>query len=130
MPVRLLTQSRLRWPEPSEVLDAVSCWAHLQADRNAGLRRVGVFGSYGRGDAGVGSDLDLVLIDAYASGTPAQRFSQWPLEQLPLSCDALVLTPKEWDALLASPATDPGIHAMASALSRDCRWIWTRTDEP
>ena len=32
-----------------------------------------------RGDAGVGSDLDLLL--------------EWPLAELPLSCDALVLTP-------------------------------------
>lgn len=50
MPVRSLTQSLLRWPEPE---------------------RVGVFGSYGRGDAGVGSDLYLLLIDAEACGPGA-----------------------------------------------------------
>lgn len=130
MPVRLLTQSRLRWPEPAQVLAAVVRWAAEQAERHDGLHRVGVFGSYGRGDAGVGSDLDLVLIDDNTSGTQSQRYRQWPFEQLPLSCDALVLTPQEWDELLASSTTDaapdPGLHAMANALQRDCRWLWSR----
>jgi hypothetical protein len=36
--------------------------------QNPGLEGVGVFGSYGRGDAGVGSDLDLLLINAEACG--------------------------------------------------------------
>jgi len=128
MPVRLLTQSRLRWPEPQKVLAAVHAWAAEQALRNDGLRKVGVFGSYGRGDAGVGSDLDLVLIDANASGPPRQRYRRWPFEQLPLSCDALVLTEQEWDELLASPATDCAAHAMANALHRDCRWVWCRAE--
>lgn len=128
MPVRLLTQSRLRWPEAAQVLAAVVRWAAEQAERNDGLHRVSVFGSYGRGDAGVGSDLDLVLIDANTSGTQSQRYRQWPFEQLPLSCDALVLTQQEWDELLASPATDPAAHAMANALKRDCRWLWCRSD--
>ena len=101
-------------------------WAAEQAERHDGLHRVGVFGSYGRGDAGVGSDLDLVLIDDNTSGTQSQRYRQWPFEQLPLSCDALVLTPQEWDELLAAP--DPGLHAMANALQRDCRWLWCRSD--
>jgi len=126
MPVRLLTQSRLRWPEAAEVLASVGAWAAEQFDRNDGLRKVGVFGSYGRGDAGVGSDLDLVLIDDNASGTQTQRYRQWPFEQLPLSCDALVFTQQEWDELHASPATDPAAHAMANALERDCRWLWCR----
>ena len=126
MPVRLLTQSRLRWPEAAEVLAAVVRWAEEQAERNDGLHRVGVFGSHGRGDAGVGSDLDLVLIDDNTSGTQSQRYRQWPFEQLPLSCDALVLTQQEWDALLASPATDAAAYAMANALHRDCHWLWCR----
>ncbi len=52
-----------------------------------------MFGSYGRGTAAVGSDLDLLLIDARASGPQPERLQRWPLELLPLSCDALVLTP-------------------------------------
>lgn len=82
--------------------------------------RVGVFGSYGRGEAGVGSDLDLLLIDGEARGPQQRRLPLWPLADLPLSCDALVLTPSEHATLLASGS------AMALALDRDSRWLWER----
>ena len=62
MPVRSLTQSLLRWPSPEHVLSAVAAWATLQQAQTPSLKRVGLFGSYGRGTAGVGSDLDLLLV--------------------------------------------------------------------
>lgn len=117
MPVRLLTQSVLRWPRPEQVLDEVRAWADEQRRGRTSLQRVGVFGSYGRGDAGVGSDLDLLLIDAAAEGPQHQRLRHWPLERLPLSCDALVLSPAEWQALLAKGSR------MALELHRDLRWL-------
>ncbi len=120
MPVRSLTQSLLRWPEPEQVLSQVRLWAAQVAADHPGLERVGLFGSYGRGDAGVGSDLDLLLIDAGSSGPQHQRLLAWPLGELPLSCDALVLTPSEDAELLASGS------AMASALQRDSRCLWQR----
>jgi UTP:GlnB (protein PII) uridylyltransferase len=120
MPVRSLTQSLLRWPEPEQVLNQVRIWAAQVAASHPGLERVGLFGSYGRGDAGVGSDLDLLLIDAGSSGPQHQRLLAWPLAELPLSCDALVLTPTEHAELLASGS------AMATALQRDSRWLWHR----
>lgn len=127
MPVRLLTQSLLKWPEPEVVLQAVQHWAEQQSQRCPSLQKVGVYGSYGRGDAGVGSDLDLLLVDAAAKGSQTQRYRCWPFEELLLACDALVLTPVELDQLLASSAgDDPAKAAMASALQRDCRWIWQR----
>ncbi len=127
MPVRLLTQSLLRWPEPEAVLQAVQDWAQLQAQRYPSLNKVGVYGSYGRNDAGVGSDLDLLLIDADAAGPQASRYCRWPFEDLPLSCDALILSPAELDQLLeADSAEDPAARAMAHALRSDCRWIWQR----
>lgn len=120
MPVRSLTQSLLRWPEPEIVLCQTTAWAERMAGEHPGLVRVGVFGSYGRGDAGVGSDLDLLLIDRQATGPQHQRLRIWPFEELPLSCDALVLTPQEHHALLV------GDSAMAAALARDSRWLWQR----
>ena len=53
MPVRSLTQSLLRWPEAEQVLSQVREWAERVAVEHPGLVRVGVFGSYGRGDAGL-----------------------------------------------------------------------------
>lgn len=52
----------LRWPSSAEVLEQAHQWAQRQAAGHPELEAVGVFGSYGRGDAGVGSDLDLLLI--------------------------------------------------------------------
>ena len=117
MPVRSLNQSVLRWPKPELILAAVQQWAEAQQALRPALTKVGVFGSYGRGDAGVGSDLDLLLVDGSATGPQQQRLLTWPLERLPLSCDALVLTPTELQELLASGSR------MAIELQRDLRWL-------
>ena len=117
MPVRSLNQSVLRWPKPELILTAVQRWAEDQQALRPSLAKVGVFGSYGRGDAGVGSDLDLLLVDGVAIGPQQQRLLTWPLERLPLSCDALVLTPTELQELLASGSR------MAIELHRDLRWL-------
>jgi len=124
MPVRLLTQSVMRWPDAHQVLGEVADWAEGQGQVQPSLQRVAVFGSYGRGTAGVGSDLDLLLIDAAAEGPQFGRLQHWPLELLPLSCDALVLTPGELDTLMASG------QRMARELQRDARWIWERPRPP
>jgi hypothetical protein len=99
------------------VLQEVRTWAEEQRRARASLRRVGVFGSYGRGDAGVGSDLDLLLIDDDAEGPQHHRLRHWPLERLPLSCDALVLSSRDREELLA------GDSRMARELRRDLRWL-------
>ena len=117
MPVRSLTQSVLRWPRPEQVLAEARVWADEQRRLRASLRRVGVFGSYGRGTASVGSDLDLLLIDEAADGPQHQRLRSWPLERLPLSCDALVLTPAELEQLLR------GSSRMAQELQTDLVWL-------
>jgi len=117
MPVRSLTQSVWRWPQPELVLEQVRTWAQEQRPSHPGLQRVGVFGSYGRGTASVGSDLDLLLVDREATGTQAQRLRHWALERLPLCCDALVLTPEELEQLLT------GSGRMAAELRADLRWL-------
>ena len=117
MPVRSLTQSVLRWPQPEQVLLEVRAWADEQRYLRPSLRRVGVFGSYGRGTASVGSDLDLLLIDEAADGPQHQRLCAWPLERLPLSCDALVLTPAELEQLFG------GSSRMAQELQTDLLWL-------
>ena len=117
MPVRALTQSVLRWPKPEQVLAEAQAWSQIQQQAHPSLSRVGVFGSYGRGTASVGSDLDLLLVDDSAEGPQQQRLCRWPLEQLPLACDALVLTSTELDQLLESQTR------MAAELRSDLRWL-------
>lgn len=114
----------LRWPDPDQVIQATRHWAEGQAADHPGLIAVGVYGSYGRGDASVGSDLDLLLIDRDARGLQRERLPRWPLERLPLACDAVVLTPEELQALLTPADGVPG--RMAQAVSRECRWLWQR----
>jgi hypothetical protein len=65
----------------------------------------------------VGSDLGLLLVDDQAEGPQHQRLIGWPLEQLPLSCDAVVLTPQELEELLAGPSR------MGAEIQRDLRWV-------
>ena len=117
MPVRSLTQSVWRWPTPEQVLQQVQAWAVEQKKSAPGLQQVGVFGSYGRGSAGFGSDLDLLIVDLDARGGQIDRLQRWPFEQLPLSCDALVLTPMELTARLTDGSR------MAAELQRDLRWM-------
>jgi hypothetical protein len=42
MPVRSLTQSLLRWPEPEQILNQVRLWAAQVAAHHPGLERVGL----------------------------------------------------------------------------------------
>ena len=117
MPVRSLKQSVWLWPAPEQVLEDVQVWAQQQQRRVPSLQRLGVFGSYGRGTAAFGSDLDLILVDAGASGGQCERLQQWSLAELPLSCDALVLTPAELEQRLNDGSR------MARELWRDLRWL-------
>jgi hypothetical protein len=97
MPVRSLTQSVLRWPEPPAVLERVRSWAEALAATRPNLQRVEVYGSYGRGSPGVGSELDLLLVEAGASGPQRERLFHLPLEQLNFPSAAM-----PWCSLLRS----------------------------
>ena len=99
MPVKSSTSSLIKWPDRPAVDRAVRDWARQTADRRPEVLRIGYFGSYARGDWGVGSDLD-VLVLVHRSSTPFERrASQWPAEELPVPADVLVYTLPEWEAL-------------------------------
>ncbi|GAB4445789.1 MAG: hypothetical protein Kow0031_28320 [Anaerolineae bacterium] len=66
------------------------------------MRRLGYFGSYARGDWGVGSDLDLVAIVAESSVPFERRALAWDLSQLPVPAELMVYTEAEWQAMQAS----------------------------
>jgi len=73
MPLRSLSSSVLRWPDRESVLREVRAWAERERGRHPELTRLGYFGSYARGDAGVGSDLDLVAVVRVSDGTFERR---------------------------------------------------------
>lgn len=116
MPVSSPTGSVLRWPSAVQVLEQADRWAEDQRRSNPDLLAVGVFGSYGRGDAGVGSDLDLVLILRQCPEPVWERLRHWDTGALPLACDLLVYSLPEWRTL---PQWNP---RLAEALRQETRW--------
>ena len=62
MPVRLLSSSILKWPDAEAVDSAVRRWAGNVGQECEDVQMIGYFGSYARGDWGVGSDLDVVVV--------------------------------------------------------------------
>jgi hypothetical protein len=97
-----LRSSVLAWPDRAAVDAAVRGWAATQPALHPGLLRLGYFGSYARGDWGVGSDLDLVAVVADSAESFARRAAAWSTESLPVPAELLVYTRNEWDRLIAA----------------------------
>jgi hypothetical protein len=97
MPVRSLNSPVLKWPSRQAVLDAAGKWAARAYSEHPGALKIGCFGSYARGDSGVGSDLDLLVLvaDEVKSGCAAGLDASI----LPVPADVLVFTESEWTSL-------------------------------
>ena len=117
MPVRSLSSSVVIWPDRAAVESALGLWAEEAARIRPELVRVGYFGSYARGDWGVGSDLDVVLVVAGADLPFARRAVAWDLTRLPVPVDSLVYTQDEWRGL------DPASR-FTRVLAREVVWVW------
>jgi predicted nucleotidyltransferase len=99
MPVRSLTSSVLKWPDALAVDRAVRAWALQLAQRRGDLLGVAYIGSYARGDWGVGSDLDLIVVFEHSQAPFWQRASDLDLAGFPVPTEALVYTVEEWRSL-------------------------------
>ena len=99
MPVKSLNSSVLKWPDRSTVDRAARTWADREAGRHPELLRLGYFGSYARGDAGVGSDLDLVALVDRTPEPFERRSLTWDLNTLPVPAELIVYTQEEWKRL-------------------------------
>lgn len=97
MPVRSLRSSVLTWPDAQTVDRAVRRWAEQVVRERPEVRRIGYFGSYARGNWGVGSDLDLLIIIEQATGPFERRAAQWDTLDLPVPADVLIYTAAEWE---------------------------------
>lgn len=64
-----------------------------------GILQIGYFGSYARGDWGVGSDLDIIIVVDESPLPFTERASDFDATRLPVPVDLLVYTAKEWEAL-------------------------------
>ena len=61
--------------------------------------RLGYFGSYARGDWGVGSDIDLIAVVNETSESFERRSVNWDLNGLPVSAEIIVYSLPEWEDL-------------------------------
>ena len=111
MPVRSLSSRVLKWPDRASVLDAAAAWARELYARDADVLQVGCFGSYARGDAGVGSDLDLVIV-------VRERGDSIPdATRLLVPVDTLIFSQDEWNALQREGGR------LARTLEREAIWF-------
>jgi len=99
MPVRSLNSSVFKWPDASEVDRAVRTWASKAAGAHTELVWLAYFGSYARGDWGVGSDLDLIAVVQTTEQPFHRRALTWDLKALPVPADLLIYTVAEWENL-------------------------------
>ncbi len=115
MPVRSLTSSVLRWPDHNQVIAALQAWGQTVTQLPTPIQAIGYFGSYARGDYGVGSDLDLLII--LRSPAPAPT---WDFSQIPVPVEPLIYTPTAWQALQASQSR------FAQTLAAEAKWIYPK----
>lgn len=101
MPVRSSSSSVVRWPDRATVEAAARAFAGAEAHRRPALLRLGYFGSYARGNEGVGSDLDLVAVVESSDLPFERRAADWDLTRLPVPAEVLVYTEGEWAAMEA-----------------------------
>ncbi|MDP3775390.1 MAG: nucleotidyltransferase domain-containing protein [Gemmatimonadales bacterium] len=103
MPVRSLGTAVLVWPDAATVRKAALRWAEDLRRADESVAAVGYFGSYARGDWGVGSDLDLVVIVADSPLPFERRAARFDATGLPVPADLLVYTRTEWESLATRP---------------------------
>ena len=118
MPVRSLNSSVFKWPHAKAVDDAARRWAAEESQTRKGVLRVGYFGSYARGDWGVGSDLDLVVVVESSTLAFERRAVEWDTTKLPVPTDLLVYTRDEWEGLTGR---------FRDTLEREAVWMYVAT---
>jgi len=90
------------------------------AQEHPEVLRIGYIGSYARGDWGVGSDLDLLILVERSERSFAERSSEWDTAELPVPADVWVYTRDEWQAMAAREGR------FYREASREAVWVYVR----
>jgi len=123
MPVRSLSSSVLKWPDAQMVDQAVRRWAEKIAQQRQDVVRIGYFGSYARGDWGVGSDLDLVIVVERSDQPFERRATKWDMIELPVPADVLIYTEGEWQSLGLK-------RRFSQTVMQETVWVYVRCPSP
>lgn len=119
MPVRSLTSSVFRWPDRDTTIRHLKIWAKKVAAMRPEVLRIGYFGSLARGDWGVGSDLDLIIIVEKSDEPFVRRPIAWDTSALPVPVDVLVYTLSEMKQM------DPNTR-FSRMLRKEAVWVYER----
>lgn len=122
MPVRSSNSSVFTWPDPLKVDRHIRSWILVEAAKHPELRGLAYFGSYARGDWGVGSDLDLLAVIDNSSEPFHRRSLSWDLGPLPVPADLLVYTVAEWKQMVAEGGR------FARTVEREAIWVYPVQD--
>ncbi len=101
MPVRLLNSAVFKWPDREVVLSAARAWAVSLAARDPLVSAILCIGSCARGDYGVGSDLDVIVLIDDAKMSLVERRRRYEPTEVPVPADVTVYTSSEWSTLRA-----------------------------
>jgi len=123
MPVRSLSSSVFKWPDAREVDQAARRWAAVAGARRKEVLRIGYIGSYARGDWGVGSDLDLLILVERSDRPFERRALDWDTTSLPVPADVWVYTQQEWENMAARKSR------FYREATEEIVWVYER-DEP
>lgn len=113
MPVRSLSSSVLKWPKREEVVQKLEAWAKEVMEQYPEIQRVGYLGSLARGDWGVGSDVDVVVV-VNRKDRELHRRLFFSLLRLPVPVDLLLYREEE----LKSPRLQRFLQGVI--------WLWKR----
>ncbi len=94
-----MSSSVLRWISREEAIEAFLGWAKRVCASKEDVVGVGLFGSCARGDWGVGSDLDVIVLLKESSEPFWKRYLEFDTTDLPVPVDLLVLTLDEVEGM-------------------------------
>jgi predicted nucleotidyltransferase len=109
----------MKWPDQDTVLRSLEIWMAEATAKKSEVLRIGYFGSLARGDWGVGSDLDLIIIVAKSDEPFVRRGIAWDTSALPVPADVLIYTLSEWKTM------DPNTR-FSRMLLEEVNWVYER----
>lgn len=97
MPVRSLNSAVFKWPSREVVLAAAREWAKALKASDPTVQEIYCIGSCARGNYGVGSDIDLVIVIDDVELSRVDRARRYAADYLPVPADVMVYTQAEWE---------------------------------
>ncbi|BAT71080.1 nucleotidyltransferase domain protein [Thermosulfidibacter takaii ABI70S6] len=116
MPVRSLNTCVLKWVTKEEIEKVLMRWAEEVKKAHPEVKRIGYFGSYARGDWGVGSDLDVIIVVEKSDEPFIRRPLSFDITEFPVCVDLLVYTEEELEKL-------KGTGFYGRVIEREVVWV-------